>query len=959
MLKRRVAWKQTTRSATFSAELRRMQNKDLETEEFQNNVGDLLSSIPELQAPISDSAFYLSYYYDVARAPSLLDGLRRLLSDDRSEAPEVVNALQKFNVAPELFAASLHRLGLGPSAFGAYVWVLISFNGAGCAALVFTAFLMGGGFSGLVCGSLYAALCFGGTQAGTRLGGASMALREHWGVPALLLQNLFLSALVLQPGAAGLRHRWLRLMLAAGTAILELSWQFAPFLLLLQLLAALGAHVLGALPRTRLGEIALAQVLGTAVTLAVSFGNRMLLCSPFLALAASTSVVCLTPLPSFLQTGSRVAAGPHVIEAVWVLLAALLLGAATHQSLAVLAANEEDRHILQLLAQKLGLSPPEASFDAFLYLQAPEFQFLTTGHVMEAAASGALPSAAVSAVLLLIGVARSRLCSRSELCREEAAWILQALFAVALCLLAFLVSRLRVLAAPLLALVGALCASPALLGFAIGRRLWLLPLGLQALLVVAPLWYSNVLDRVKEVGPLGEDGDMRDLVAWANSSLPPSALLLADMTLAAKLRLTCPQIRVGNHPQYESLTSRKRNRDYYRTFTCASPATVHQVIAPYGVTHLVLNANACRARVGKLDAFVDESDRCGAAKGAALLRRSFCSGGFTAGAGLFEVVYWNAIYIVLRVGAAGGRKASQPVDLLQVTGTLAARGLAQAAYRWKGGLQASEHQLQRALELAPEDPLVVLAAATASGRPSWDELARAADLAAGAPLAERAPRVSENPAALFQVYLSFKGLLNQRGPQAAKRLANLAKALAPYLEATYNSFDLCDIAGWLKDWGETALARKLWRRAARDPFDACVREDWEKWEGSPPTTFEIWRAFFRLQVEPQTREKWPSVHETYWDLLRHLQKERVDVHKATDKTYSKKVTYYCLACVKQQEGLALLGKEPAQPAQDAQADRQHGMKTEATSERGACDAVVLAGGSIGAYPSRSPTPQLH
>ena len=48
MLKRRVAWKQTTRSATFSAELRRMQNKDLETEEFQNNVGDLLSSIPEL-----------------------------------------------------------------------------------------------------------------------------------------------------------------------------------------------------------------------------------------------------------------------------------------------------------------------------------------------------------------------------------------------------------------------------------------------------------------------------------------------------------------------------------------------------------------------------------------------------------------------------------------------------------------------------------------------------------------------------------------------------------------------------------------------------------------------------------------------------------------------------------------------------------------------------------------------
>eukprot|EP00439_Symbiodinium_sp_Y106_P055868 s40_g7.t2 len=221
----------------------------------------------ELQAPVSDSAFYLSYYYDVVRAPSLLTGLNRLVWDDRSEAPEVVNALQKFNVVPELCVAALRRFGVGPSPFGAYVWSLISSNGMGCFALVLTAGLLGGGASSLVCGSLYAALCFGGSQAGTRLGGASMALREHWGVPALMIQNLFLSAVVLQRGGRGRKHRWWLLMFAAGTTILELSWQFAPFLLLLQLLASLGAHVLGRLNRLCLGEVALGHMLGTDASL--------------------------------------------------------------------------------------------------------------------------------------------------------------------------------------------------------------------------------------------------------------------------------------------------------------------------------------------------------------------------------------------------------------------------------------------------------------------------------------------------------------------------------------------------------------------------------------------------------------------------------------------------------------------------------------------------------------------
>ena len=48
VLKRRVAWKHRSLPSTLSAELRRAQNKDLSTEAFQANLGDLLSGISEL-----------------------------------------------------------------------------------------------------------------------------------------------------------------------------------------------------------------------------------------------------------------------------------------------------------------------------------------------------------------------------------------------------------------------------------------------------------------------------------------------------------------------------------------------------------------------------------------------------------------------------------------------------------------------------------------------------------------------------------------------------------------------------------------------------------------------------------------------------------------------------------------------------------------------------------------------
>uniref|UniRef100_A0A7S0FKZ6 Uncharacterized protein n=1 Tax=Pyrodinium bahamense TaxID=73915 RepID=A0A7S0FKZ6_9DINO len=329
--------------------------------------------------------------------------------------------------------------------------------------------------------------------------------------------------------------------------------------------------------------------------------------------------------------------------------------------------------------------------------------------------------------------------------------------------------------------------------------------------------------------------------------------------MAAKFRMISPTVKVGNHPQYESITSRQRNRAYYRTFTCASPQTVHEVLSQYGVTHILLNANACRARIGKLDAFHDAADHCGKASIAELRGRTFCWAGFLAQPpGLFELAFRNAVYTVLQLGnaPAGARSGKRPPtkDITSVStwrpwlaglkDASAARGLARAAARWPrayGGMDVAEAMQRRAEELAPEDPIVVLERGelqlhTGDARKAHESMAKAASLAKKASLED-----------LHLVYTVWKEVLIKQRGNARETVKKLARSLRGHLEASFNAFDLCDLAGWLQDLGERSLASELWAAAKNiSRYDQCVREDWARWEGKELTKSDLWKAFLRL-----------------------------------------------------------------------------------------------------------------
>jgi len=436
------------------------------------------------------------------------------------------------------------------------------------------------------------------------------------------------------------------------------------------------------------------------------------------------------------------------------------------------------------------------------------------------------------------------------------AWTTQLLFLIALAALACLVNRLRVLTAPLLCIVGSVVVSPSLCAELFGRH-WLVPVICfftgSALCFVA-FSDGETLDRALTVQEFQSDYDMRELVQCMNQSLSSDSLLMADMTMTAKTRLISPNVHVGNHPQYESKTSRHKNRIYYRTFTCASPETVHSLLVQYNVTHVLLNANACKARIGKLDAFHDKPDQCGKVDAARLQQRSFCWGGWLSSSpGLFELAFRNPIYTILRVGnatkgsARKGRATKDFVDpstwrpwLAGLKGRAAARAIARSAADWPkkyGGWDVAELMQSRAEELSPKDPIVILQRGQMQ--------ALQGDKTAAYKTMSRAAKAAAETKALYRVYQAWKSMLGDQ--QDIPRVKKLAKALKPQLEASRNAFDLCDLAAWMKEWGEPALASELWKGAKNaSRYDECVREEWAKFEGRPLTQMEIRRAFLGL-----------------------------------------------------------------------------------------------------------------
>ena len=227
----------------------------------------------------SEQAFYTSFYWDIATSnASISEGITNLLYDSRSEYPGVINAIERFNVYPEVVAALIYRtfksvMPDDPLLFMAqYLYVLSGIEGA---AIVFFAAFLGRSVIAPVVALVF---CFAYQPYATRIN-TQLTLRENYAVPFLWLQIAILTFILQRALDATQRQPLSKGLLAALVVVtlsFMLSWQFAQFVLLLQSSALFATYILGYIDSSTLLTVTRCHAISLILNIGLSLGNAML-----------------------------------------------------------------------------------------------------------------------------------------------------------------------------------------------------------------------------------------------------------------------------------------------------------------------------------------------------------------------------------------------------------------------------------------------------------------------------------------------------------------------------------------------------------------------------------------------------------------------------------------------------------------------------------------------------------
>ncbi|KNC82460.1 hypothetical protein SARC_05252 [Sphaeroforma arctica JP610] len=221
----------------------------------------------------SEQAFYYSFYDDIVKAPSFHEGVQGLTANTRSEYPDTINTLNRFNIYPEVIMAFAYRV-MGSSIYSdpfdfmmVFVCTLV---GLQTAMIYLTARNFG---KSNVCGIAAALLVtlnfFEFSRAQTH-----PMLREGFALPFLWMQVSFMH------GCVAAEASMLRLIgLTLSSTAFLLFWQFSQYPLLLQSVALYLVYSIGRMGATRVNKIYASQLIAVVVASTLMFGNEMLLTS--------------------------------------------------------------------------------------------------------------------------------------------------------------------------------------------------------------------------------------------------------------------------------------------------------------------------------------------------------------------------------------------------------------------------------------------------------------------------------------------------------------------------------------------------------------------------------------------------------------------------------------------------------------------------------------------------------
>uniref|UniRef100_UPI00358FBEB5 protein C-mannosyl-transferase DPY19L1 n=1 Tax=Myxine glutinosa TaxID=7769 RepID=UPI00358FBEB5 len=649
-----------------------------------------LSSLERELTFRTEMGLYYSYYKTIAEAPRFLSGLERIMRDNLTEFPQVINTLERFNLYPEVLLSAWYRVFIAISdTFGisttqcwtvkrgdgldsvescegmgdlAYFYVNMVFVLNGMMMAVF--YLFGAYLSGSRLGGVVTVACFFFNHGeGTRVMWTP-PLRESFSYPFLVLQMLLVTC-VLRCPAPKMR---ILVMLVLATLFFMLPWQFSQFVMLVQISCLFAVHVMGYISTKKMKTFLCVHMLSLGLCFLLMFGNKMLLTSFYAASLLSIWIVvhirdwlrgvCVYGFLTWLVQGAMWLAGTFLVKGL----------------LAVLLQGTDDAHIFNLLKSKLS---DYQDFDTQLYSCAPEFDYLERKILFRFSKTLLLPTVVIVFLMISCKIIRNKtklfgdqlwpswmanemwdcdegseqheneLHDTAEQDDGEDAVYAELLFhtftLIAFAIMAILIMRLKLFLTPHMCLMASLVCfrqfAPK------GSRRWVQHAVVMALLGMMA-WKGSQNVRA-QWAILGEFSNLpqEELIEWIRDYTAPDAVFAGAMPTMASVKLSAER-PIVNHPHYEDAGLRARTKLVYMLYSRKNEEDVWRAMKQLGVHYLILEDSWCtrRTRPGcSLPEIWDIEDMDNRGRVPVCTRLASDPGPY------FFVEFQNYVYAVLRV----------------------------------------------------------------------------------------------------------------------------------------------------------------------------------------------------------------------------------------------------------------------------------------------------------------------
>ncbi|XP_075239095.1 protein C-mannosyl-transferase DPY19L1-like isoform X2 [Convolutriloba macropyga] len=580
----------------------------------------------------TEMGLYYSYFKQMVHASTLREGVESMTHDNLTEYPTTINALQRFNLLPEILTGVAYKIylkwcDLATCPFnhvcyrinrGADLEPTTSCEGLGVpiyfythsafevnALLVPLTFLICVIINNSIGAGVIGALAFLYNFGEATRVMWTPPLRETWTFPAIHLHLFAITCLVkLDNYRRG--WKWKRygvvlcqLVLFSTTVYSLASWQFSHFNFSVAITAVSALHVLQLIHERTFVSFLIPTSFGYFLVLSVMRENTMMWTSAMLMTIISAWLLVLFQRQQSQKTTESLLYRVFAPVLIWVNTFVL------KQMITSLFGVSDEMHILNILRSKFSNF---RDFHTLLYVCAKEFDFLGWEYVNTLTQSAVLPLAVLcvtsltflTAVFILTSTKSQALkCGpiHFNLCP---AVLLHLLLFLGYGLMATLIMRLKLFFTPQICILSTFVLLPPLvksLNCCLPKlKLCHLRLSLAAI-VVLMMSYNGypALNRAMERYGEYSDAELEYLLEWIMKNTDKDDSFAGSMSTMATIRLTTGR-PIVNHPHYEDTLARERNKLVYRAFGRFPAEDIHETMVKLSAKYLLLEVGWCWAK---------------------------------------------------------------------------------------------------------------------------------------------------------------------------------------------------------------------------------------------------------------------------------------------------------------------------------------------------------------------------